>query len=147
MISFGGSTQQIKETEHSSFSVAPDLPITTTTANSNVLWGATAATTISAIALYAHEEKKKREEEAARKRAEIEARIAEQKAQKKAAEQARKIEQWLEGQAILKAQAEERKMWSANKRTESKEIHLEPRMNPTPPNRRNGKHSNATRIC
>ena len=74
----------------------------TAASESNVLWGATAAAMIGAATAYALDEKRKREEEAERKRAEIEARIAEQAAQKKAAEVARKGAQWLEGQALLK---------------------------------------------
>jgi hypothetical protein len=72
--------------------------------DSNVLWGATAVAMIGAATAYALDEKRKREEEAERNRAEIQSRIDEQYEQKIAAAEARKVAQWLEGQAILKAQ-------------------------------------------
>ena len=77
----------------------------TAASESNVLWGATAAAMIGAATAYALDEKRKRQEEAERKRAEIEARIAEQAAQQKAAEGAHKVAQWLEGQVLLKEKA------------------------------------------
>jgi len=125
-INFGGSTSKTGEVESKSISVSPDLPLTTSTTNSsNILWGAAAVSAIGGIALYARDEKRKREEEVEKKRAEIMARIAEQEARKKAAEEARKIAGWFEGQAILQAQIEERKILSANRRAEVKDVRLE----------------------
>lgn len=124
-INFGGITTPTKEQKTTTLSVSASAHSASTSTNSNILWGAAATSAIGAVALYAREEKRKREEEAERKRAEIEARIAEQAERKKEAEQARKIAQWLEGQAILKAEIEERKILSANHRAEDKESHLE----------------------
>jgi hypothetical protein len=123
--SFGGATTYTGEKESTTFSVSSSAHATNSSKNSNILWGAAAVSVVGAAVLYAREEKRKREEEAARKRKEIEARIAAQEAQKKAAEEARKIAQWHEGQAILRAEIEERKLISGNKRIGSKELLLD----------------------
>ena len=132
-INFGGATSQVKETENTAISLSSRIqPITTAThPNSNVLWGPTAAIAISAIALYAQKEKEEREEEIVRRRTELEKRITKQEIRQKEAEQARKVAQWLEGQAILKAQKEAFRKQSLNNRIQQKENFL--KTDTTPP--------------
>ena len=92
------------ETQDTSQSAASDT---------NVLWGATAAAMIGAATAYALDEKRKREEEIEGNRAAIEARIEEQEAKKIEAAEARKVQQWLEGQELLKEQLKEQQLNAA----------------------------------
>jgi hypothetical protein len=85
-------------------------PAESSPSDSNLLWGAAATAMVGAATAYALDEKRKREEEIERKRAEIEASIAEQQARKIAEAEARKVAQWLEGQALLKEQIKEQKL-------------------------------------
>jgi hypothetical protein len=100
--SFGGSTTQTQEITQNSLALATGATSSSTTTNSNVLWGATAATMIGATMAYALDEKRKRKEEEARELEEAYAKAA----KLNAAEEQRKINGWLQGQAMLEAYIE-----------------------------------------
>ena len=107
IINFGGSTSQVEDLETTSFSVTPNVPSPSTTANSNLLWGAVAAAVVGSATAYALEEKRKREEEEARQRAQVKAEVDATNAALHASQQAQweaqKIQNWLDGQDILNA--------------------------------------------
>ena len=108
---FVPNTTEESITEIGSVQESKRAPQPTTTENSSVLWGATAAAVIGAATAYALEEKRKRKEEEARQaaevRAEVDAKNAAIQASQQAKREAMKIQNWLQGQSILNGQIEE----------------------------------------
>ena len=107
--SFGGSTTDPKEITQNSLSLATGTASASTTTNSNILWGTTAAAMVGAMMAYALDEKRKRKEQEANKLQEDYAKAA----KLNAAEEQRKINGWLQGQATLNAYLEEAKKQGA----------------------------------
>ncbi len=103
--SFGGSTTTAKDNAQQSLSLASGTvsASTSTTTNSNILWGATAAAMLGAVTAYILDEKRKREAEKARETQEQERR-AKMKAQKMAKLEAQWAQERIWEQARLEEQ-------------------------------------------